>query len=79
MSNSLELCTYHFPGWLRWPGGINKDPTVWVDGARPPNKYVFKNNISLTNLYYTQKFDKIGPYKKLYFKNMYDGWISFNV
>ncbi len=22
-----------------WPGGLNKDPTVWLDGARPsPNK-----------------------------------------
>ncbi len=32
-----------------WPAklarGINKDPTVWVDGARPHPDYIFKNNI----------------------------------
>ncbi len=28
------------------PGNINNDPTVWLDGARPPFKYVFKNNMS---------------------------------
>ena len=37
MSNSLELCPDQ-------PGGSNKDPTVWLDGARPHPKYVFKNN-----------------------------------
>ncbi len=25
---------------------INKDLTVWLDGARPPPEYIFKNNIS---------------------------------
>jgi len=30
-------------------GGVNKDSTVWLDGARPPPKYAFKNNMSLTN------------------------------
>ncbi len=25
---------------------INKDPTVWLDGARPPPENIFKNNIS---------------------------------
>jgi hypothetical protein len=29
--------------------GINKDPPVWLDGARPPPKYVFKNNMSWMN------------------------------
>jgi hypothetical protein len=28
-------------------GGINKVPTVWIDGAGPPPKYAFKNNTSL--------------------------------
>ncbi len=27
----------------------NKDPTVWLDGAKPHTKYVFKNNITLPN------------------------------
>jgi MFS-type transporter involved in bile tolerance (Atg22 family) len=27
----------------------NKDPTVWLDGARPPPKYISQNNMSLTN------------------------------
>jgi hypothetical protein len=30
------------------PENINNDPTVWLDGARPPSKYVFKNNMSLS-------------------------------
>jgi hypothetical protein len=37
--------SYHFAS----QGGINKDPTVWLDGARPPPKYIFKNNMSSTN------------------------------
>ncbi len=26
----------HFSGRLYWPGVLNKDPTVWLDGAMPP-------------------------------------------
>jgi hypothetical protein len=33
----------------RQTGGINKDPPVWLYGARPPPKYVSKNNISSMN------------------------------
>ncbi len=29
--------------------GLNKDPTLLLNGARPPPKYVFKNNMSLAN------------------------------
>ncbi len=39
----------NLPGQLCQPWGINKDATIWLDGARPPPKYVFKNNMSLTN------------------------------
>jgi hypothetical protein len=46
LSNPLELCPDHF---FSWPGGINKYSTVWLDGARPPPKYIFKNNMSLMN------------------------------
>ncbi len=49
LSNLLHLCSDHFPGQLCRPGGINKDPTIWLDGARPPPRYISKNNISLTN------------------------------
>ncbi len=46
LSNPMELGSNHFPSW---PEGINKDPTVWPDGARLPPKYIFKNNMSMTN------------------------------
>ncbi len=46
LSNPLELCSGYFPGQL---GGINKDPTVWPDGTRPPPKCIFKKNKSLMN------------------------------
>jgi hypothetical protein len=36
LSNPLELCLEHFTNLLCQPGGISKDPTVWLDGARPP-------------------------------------------
>ncbi len=35
LSNPLKLCVDHLPDWVRWPGVLNKDPTVWSDGARP--------------------------------------------
>jgi hypothetical protein len=40
LSNPLELCSDHFSCWLCRPYGINKDLTVWFDGARPAPKYV---------------------------------------
>jgi hypothetical protein len=42
LSNPLELCSDHFIGQRCQPGGINKDPTIWIDGARLPLKYIFK-------------------------------------
>jgi hypothetical protein len=47
--NPLELCSDLFPRQLCRPVGISKDHTVWLDLARQPPKYVFKNNMSLTN------------------------------
>ncbi len=44
LSNPLELCSDLFPRRLCRPVGISKDQTVWLDGARPPPRYVFKNN-----------------------------------
>ncbi len=35
LSKLLELCSNHFPNWLCQPDCINKDPTIWIDGARP--------------------------------------------
>jgi hypothetical protein len=49
LSNPLELCSDHFPNWLYQQGGIYKDPTVWIDGASPPQKHIFKNNMNLAN------------------------------
>jgi hypothetical protein len=48
-SNLLELRSDHFQVWLCRPAGINKDSSVWVEGVRPPLKYVFKNNMSSKN------------------------------
>jgi len=49
LSNPLARWSDHFPDWLCHPGGINKNPSVWLDGVRPSPKYVFKNNISSKN------------------------------
>jgi hypothetical protein len=49
LSNPLKLRSDHLPSRQSRPWGINKDPTVWLDGTEPPPKYVFKNDISLTN------------------------------
>jgi hypothetical protein len=48
-SNPLELCSGHFITWLYQPEGIIKDPTVWLVGARPQPKLIFKNNMNLKN------------------------------
>ncbi len=45
---------------LFFPGGINKDPTVWLDGARTPPTYVFKK-------YEFKKLLKILPTRILHF------------
>ncbi len=49
----------HFPVWLLQPGGINKDGTVLLHGARPQTEYIFKNIMSSG----TQKIDQLGPYE----------------
>jgi hypothetical protein len=38
-----------------WPafatqGTLNKDPTVWLDGARPPQKYVCELKIIIQKM-----------------------------
>jgi hypothetical protein len=33
----LELCSDLFKQWLCWPGGLNKDTTVWQHGDKPPD------------------------------------------
>ncbi len=49
LSNLLKLCSNHILTWLCWPRGINKNPTVWLYGARQPPENIFKNNTSLKN------------------------------
>ncbi len=36
LSNPLKKSSDLLPRWLCPPVGINKDPTVWLDGKRPP-------------------------------------------
>jgi hypothetical protein len=48
LSNPLELCSHHFPSRLHRSGGTNEDPVVWLDGARPPNKYSLEIVMSVT-------------------------------
>jgi hypothetical protein len=45
----LELGSDHFPSGLCQAVGIIKDPAVWLDGARPPPKYIFKKDRSTKN------------------------------
>ncbi len=33
---TFGVCRIHFSGLFWQPEGINKDPTVWLDGAKPP-------------------------------------------
>jgi hypothetical protein len=42
-SNQFELCSDHFSAMFGGHGVLNKDPTVWLDGARPPPKVFFFN------------------------------------
>jgi hypothetical protein len=57
LSNPLEICSNHFPSWLSRQGCINKDPTLWLDWARPSPNDVLKNNMSSMN----SKFDQLRP------------------
>jgi hypothetical protein len=41
--NPLELCSVYFTSCLFWPWHINNDPTISLDGARPPPKCVLNN------------------------------------
>jgi hypothetical protein len=49
LSNPLEQCSDHFAAWLCQPVDINNDHSVWLDGARPPLKYILNNNMTFTN------------------------------
>jgi hypothetical protein len=42
-SNPLKLRSDLFPSCLCRPGVINKDPTAWLDEARPPLSTFSKN------------------------------------
>ncbi len=48
-ANLSVLCSGHFITLLYQPEGINKDPTVWLVGARPQPKLIFKNNMNFKN------------------------------
>jgi hypothetical protein len=36
LTNPVEPCSDHFNDRLPRPRGINKDPTVWLDGTKLP-------------------------------------------
>jgi hypothetical protein len=42
----IHFQVYHFSGLLLSQGVLNKDPTVWQDGARPSPMY----NLSALNM-----------------------------
>ncbi len=46
---NLELCSDHFPDWLPSLEGLNKDPSLWLGGARPASNHLLSNYMSLTN------------------------------
>ncbi len=46
----LILLGVHFPDWLCGPGGLDKDPNVWLDGAGTPSNDQLSTYKSLTNL-----------------------------
>ncbi len=48
-----------FPNRLCHPGGLIKDSSVWLNGARPPPNYQLSN-------YMTKKFDKLCPMNFLF-------------
>jgi hypothetical protein len=50
LSNPSELCSDHFPSRFCQPGVLNKDPTVWLDGARPPPISLIYNSIEQRKL-----------------------------
>ncbi len=64
LSNPLELCSDHFHARLCQPAGIIKDPSVWLDGAGPPPKYIFKNN-GFDKLIYSTNLDPRDPFTGL--------------
>ncbi len=46
--------------WVCQPEGINKDPTVGLDGGRQPRMHIFKNKMCWRN-------SKLGPTRALLF------------
>jgi len=42
----MELCSNHYPTRPSGQGVLNEGPTVWLDGARPPQISLI---VSLTN------------------------------
>ncbi len=52
------LLGVHFTGWLCVPSDLNKDPTVWLDGARTPSNDQLSTYKILTN----SKTDKLSSY-----------------
>ena len=54
MSKLVTFSSFSNPLGLRQPGDINKDPTVWLDGGRPPLSMFPK----IIRFWQTKKFDQ---------------------
>ncbi len=54
------ICSHHFTSHLWWPGVPNKDPTVWVHGARTPISMLSPNvHGGFVDIKYDYKYMKI--------------------
>jgi hypothetical protein len=56
LSHLLKSCSDHFPSLLCQQGVLNKDPTVWLEGAIPTQISIIMSLASL-------QFVKICPYE----------------
>jgi hypothetical protein len=54
-----ELCSDHFPGRLCQTRGLNKDPIVWLERARPPSNYQLSSCIISTSSKICQTLSKL--------------------
>ncbi len=67
---SIEAMLRSFFQPAKSAGGINMDPTLWLNEARPPPKYVFKDNMSL----HAKMFDQLRNYDfTLKYTSFYQG------
>ncbi len=80
MARDISPCDISPKHRVCQPEGINKDPTVRLDGGRQPRMYIFKNKMNWRN-------SKLGPTRTLLFTEQFmvrlikraSFMISFNI